>query len=194
MRHLIIGLLTSIVTVSAFANDFAAVLGFRTNSWDTSVTSTTSSGSGKAGLQAGVLGFIDLAQAVALRTGFLYTQRKYSVTVGTSTTDFDFAYFDVPATVMYKFSEYGGIFGGAVLALNASKSCTVSSGTCDTNGVKSSLIGLQFGASFKFAPQMGAELYYEMISGDAYSSTSGTTTSVGKDPKSVVANLLITFE
>lgn len=190
MRQLITIFLAAMTfSFSALANDFAVVLGMRSNSWDYFPTTSGVSGSGSTGYQAGVLGFIDVAQALSVRTGFIYTQRIFSITDSTSATNYNYSYFDVPITLMYKFSEFGGIFGGAVLALNSGKSCS-GIANCSTDGVKSSLTGFQFGASFKFAPQMGAELYYESISGDIQAS-GGVG---GKDAKSVGANFLITFE
>jgi hypothetical protein len=177
----------TLMSVAAEARDFAVSVGARTNSWDISPAGA-GSGSGKTGLQAGVLGFIDIGTGLQFRSGFLYTQRLFTATASGFESEYNFSYFDVPLTIMYKFSDFGGVFGGGVLALNSGKSC---SGTgCSTEGVKSSLVGFQFGASFKFAPQMGGELYYESIPGDIQSAN-GTA---GKDAKSVVANLLFTFE
>jgi hypothetical protein len=195
MRHFIRVILslgsTIILTFTAsiaVANDFAAVLGVRTNSWDYSQTGSGASASGETSFQLGVLGFVDVAAAMQFRTGFLYTQRTFTASAGDIKATFTHSYFDIPATLLFKFSEYGGVFGGAVLALNASKSC--SGGACSTVGVKSSLVGYQFGASFKFAPQLGAELYYEAIPGTIQTDGSNSF----KDSKSVVANLLFTFE
>lgn len=193
MRHLLSLVFVTFFSVASFANDFAAVVGVLTNSADRASTTSTSSVSGKIGFQAGVLGFIDLSGPIALRSGFLYSQRNYTVTTSSQDTDFNLVYFDIPATLMYKFAEYGGVFGGAVFALNASKSCSGPSGTtCSTDGVKSSIVGYQFGATFKFAPQMGAQFYYEMLPGNIQDNS---ITAVGlKDGKSVVANFMFTFE
>lgn len=181
------------ISAVASANDFAVVAGFLTNSADKASSTSTVNMSGKIGYQFGVLGFIDLNGPLAFRSGFLYSQRNYTSTVNSQDTDFKLAYFDIPATLMYKFSDYGGVFGGIVLANNASKECVAPSGsTCVTDGVKSSLIGYQFGASFKFAPQMGAQFYYEMLPGNIQDSSS--VTSGIKDGKSVVANFMFTFE
>jgi hypothetical protein len=48
-------------------------------------------------------------------------------------------------------------------------------------------LGFQLGASFKFAPQLGAELYYEMVPSEFWK-------DYLKNGRSVGANLLITFE
>jgi hypothetical protein len=177
------------LSFSVSANDFAALIGARTNSWDYAPATTGISGSGSTGFQAGVLGFLNLTPVLQLRSGFIYTQRIFSITNTGVETDYTLTYFDVPLTLKYMFSEYGGVFFGPNLALGAGKSCT-GGNACTTDGVKSSLVGMQLGASFKFAPQLGAELYYELTSGDIMASN-GTS---GKDAKSIVANLLFTFE
>lgn len=189
MRQLLVLAFTSLISISVFANDFAAVLGVRTNSWDIT-PSTNITASGKNGYQAGILGFIEMNPVLLFRSGFIYTNRIFTSKATGSATEleYNYSYFDIPATVMYKFSDFGGVFGGAVIAMNAGKSC--SGANCSTDGVKSSLVGIQFGASFKFAPQMGAELYYETISGDVQSAAG----SANNNAKSVVANFLITFE
>jgi hypothetical protein len=182
--------LSLIVANTAAANDFAAVFGILTNSADRVSTTSTASVSGKVGFQAGVIGFIDLTGPLSFRSGFLYSQRTYTTTVASLDTDYKLAYFDIPVTLMYKFAEYGGVFGGVVLANNASKECSTAG--CSTDGVKSSMVGYQVGASFKFAPQMGAQFYYEMLPGNIQDSS---TAVVGlKDGKSVVANFMFTFE
>lgn len=188
LQHIVLAALVTFSSV-AYANDFAAILGVRTNSWDVE-PSGGATASGKNSFHAGVLGFIDLSSAVLFRTGFIYTQRAYTIKTNTVDAEYNYTYFDIPATLMYKFSDFGGVFAGAVLALNTSKGCSSNTGNCSTDGVNSSPIGFQFGASFKFAPQLGGEIYYEMIPGPLQSYNG----SDSKSAKSVVANLMITFE
>jgi hypothetical protein len=165
------------------AQDMAVLVGMRSDSADSDVGTTTKIES-KTNWQAGGLAFIDLMAPMKLRSGFIYSNRNYAITtpLATTTGDIKLAYFDVPVGVMYKMGDYGGPFVGAVLALNVSKSCP--GGSCE--GVNSTPLGFQLGASFKFAPQLGAELYYE--------SFSGTMLTGVKDSKAVVANLLFTFD
>lgn len=179
-----------IFSSAAHANDFAAILGMRTNSWDIS-PSTGITASGDNSFQGGVLGFIDLSSSLLFRTGFIYTQRAFTAKTATASYKYEHNYFDIPAGLMYKFSDFGGVFAGGVLALNTGKNCT--GNACSTDGVKSSLMGLQFGASFKFAPQLGGEIYYEMISGPIQT-FAGPPATEGKDAKSVVVNFMFTFE
>jgi len=183
----LISLVTSfLLSFGAYANDFAAAVGVRSNSADAvTVGNTTTS---KTGFGAGVMGFFDMSENVQIRSGFMYNQRNISIR-GTGAAaideDLDASYIDIPVTAMYKFAEYGGAFAGPVLALLASKNCKVTGG-CSKNP-ESMVVGAQFGVSFKFAPQLGAELYYELVPTEYWKGQAENVKTVG-------ANLLFTFE
>ncbi len=170
-----------LIACTASASDFAALLGFRSNSADLAVG--TGDVSSKTGIGAGVLGFFDLADKLQGRVGFIYNQRN--VAYGTPEYDYNAAYMDIPITAMYKFADYAGAFAGPVIAMLASKECKAPGG-CATSPEGMS-IGMQFGASFKFAPQLGAELYYEMIPSTYWKDSF-------KNMRTVGVNLLFTFE
>ncbi len=174
-----------LLSVSVYANDFAAAVGFRSNSAD--AVSTGADVSSKVGLGAGVIGFFDLASQFQIRSGFLYTQRNFEVgATGGTKYETNFGYVDVPVTAMYKFADYAGAFLGPVLALNVSKDCKAPGG-CGTESPDGMSLALQFGASFKFAPQLGAEFYYESIPSTFWKDNL-------KNERAVGANLLFTFE
>ena len=177
---LVIGFLLSF---TASANDFAAAVGFRSNSADGAVAGQ--SVSSKSGIGAGVIGFFDMASQFQIRTGFLYNQRNVSIKDSGVEADLDLSYVDVPITGMYKFADYAGAFAGPVLALLASKDCKIAGG-CSYNP-EGMVLGFQFGASFKFAPQLGAEVYYEMLPSQYWKGAL-------KNGRTVGVNLLFTFE
>lgn len=181
MKTLITLLAALCVGVSASANDFAAVLGFRNNSADAVNAGVTTAS--KSGIGAGVLGFFDLQGALQGRVGFIYNQRN--IGAGNPEYDYNASYVDIPVTAMYKFADYAGAFAGPVLAMLASKECK-NPGGC-TESPEGMSVGLQFGASFKFAPQLGAELYYEMIPSTYWKDSF-------KNMRTVGVNLLFTFE
>lgn len=166
---------------AAFAQDVGVIVGMRADSAEAK-TSGLSVG-GKTNFQAGGVAKFELKDALQLRTGFIYTQRNYELKSGTTALgDGKFTYFEVPVGLMYKFSDFGGAFIGPALAFNVSKECP--GGTCEE--VSSAPMALQFGASFKFAPQFGAEFYYETL-----------MAKVAKEiesPKAVVVNLMVTFD
>lgn len=185
MKALITLVMGFLLSVSVYANDFAAAVGFRSNSAD-AVTAGVDVSS-KAGLSAGVIGFFDLASQFQIRSGFLYTQRNFEVgQSGGTKYETNFGYVDIPVTAMYRFADYAGAFLGPVLALNVSKDCKAPNG-CGTENPDSMSLGLQFGASFKFASQLGAEVYYETIPSTFWKDNL-------KDARAVGANLLFTFE
>lgn len=186
MKALITLVMSFLVSTAASANDFAAAIGFRSNSADAVTAGATVNS--KTGLGAGVIGFFDIANNFQLRSGFLYNQRNFSVTAAGLDTDRNLAYVDIPVTGMYRFADYAGVFAGPVLGLLASKECKAPSGaTCPTDNPQSSIFGIQFGVSFKFAPQLGGEVYYETVSGEFWKNGLENARTVG-------ANLLFTFE
>jgi hypothetical protein len=185
-------LTTIFIAVGAQAQDFALSAGFRNTSAsaDTAPTGTTYSISAKNGFQLGGIGFFPLNEQVFLRSGLLYTQRfvEFSSTTGTivTKTDVELSYIDIPATVMYKFSDYGGVFGGVVVGLNQSKDCKTSTTSTNCTGTNSSITPITLGLSFKFAPNMGGEFSYE--------STSGSLATSVTEAKSIGINFLVFFE
>ncbi len=152
----------------AVESNFGVTGGFRTNNFDTDVTGATVTG--KNGFQLGGLAWFNFADPLALRLGFLYSQRyaQLDQTVAGSkfSTDIKLTYLDIPLTLQYKFGDFGGVFFGPVFSMNQSKECTTAGVTgSNCTGVQSSITPLSVGVSFKFAPQMGAEFAYEFYSG-----------------------------
>jgi hypothetical protein len=92
----------------------------------------------------------------------------------------------VPLTAFYKFSDFGGVFAGVVLANNFEKSWSVSGRSVDDVDVRSTLIPAVLGASFKFLPQVGMSVFYELIGGEVARDL--------KNYKAVGVNLAVYFE
>lgn len=163
------------------ANEFAITAGPRFDNADTETAGNTIEA--RLSYQAGVLGFIELGGPHFLRSGFEFATRAYGLkTAGISIGDARFTNFDVPLTYLYRFSDYGGAFAGPVVSFNFSKDCP--GGPC--TGANSTPLGLQIGASFKIAPQIGAEIYYETL-------TSKLATGI-ESPKAFVAQFYFSFE
>jgi hypothetical protein len=177
-----------LLSTSALADDFAVALGYRSNTADIDGTVGTSSVDTKGGAALGVIGIFDLSEKFQGRLGFLYNQRNFTIKTGAASTDINLAYIDVPVTGVYRFADYAGVFAGPVLTLLASKEIKNTAGTATFSKSPESLnLGLQFGATFKFAPQMGAEIYYELIPG-------AFAPDHLKAAKTVGLNFLVTFE
>ncbi|MBX2996769.1 MAG: outer membrane beta-barrel protein [Bdellovibrionaceae bacterium] len=165
---------------AAQAQDVGIVLGIRGDNAEAKTTGVKVNG--KTNFQGGAVAKFEIQDAWNVRTGFMYTQRNYELTSGAAAVDAKFTYFEIPVGLMYKFSDFGGAFLGANLGFNLSKDC--GGGTCE--GVSSAPIGMQLGASFKFAPQMGFEFYYERL----FSKVADNL----ENPNAVAANFMITFD
>lgn len=183
-KKITIAALGALVSFSAYAQDVGVVVGVRSDNADGNNNVKIT---GKTGFQAGVIAKFDMTGALQLRTGFVATQRAYEYSITTPAIlndEFKMTYFEIPAGVLWKFSDYGGVFAGPAISLNLSKSCP--GGDCAGAEVNSSPLSFQFGGSFKVAPQVGFEVYYETMLND-----------IAKDVKSgrsLMANLMITFD
>lgn len=175
---LVLAATIGIFTSAAFAEiDYGMEVGIRQQSGDVDSGSTKS----QMGMQFGVSAHMPISGPWHLRTGMLYTQRPLTVE-GTPDNKVTMNYLDVPVALMYKFEEYAGVFGGISLGLNLDKNADVGTVT----KVKSPLMPILIGTSFKFAPNLGATLYYESAGGEVAQGL--------KDYRAVGANLMITFD
>lgn len=166
---------------NASAQDVGVIAGIRSDSADAKTSGYKVEG--KNSFNVGGIAKFELAESWNIRTGFVYTQRFYEIKNGsTSLGESKFTYFEIPVGVLYKFSDFGGAFLGPNLAFNISKDCA--GGTCTS--ANSTPIGLQLGASFKFAPQMGFEFYYETMMSKIEDQI--------ENPKAIVANFMVTFD
>lgn len=179
----IVGVLFALgLSSTVFAQDVGVVAGVRTDNVDGDNGVEYKS---KTNFQAGLIAKFDVAAPLQVRTGFLYVQRSYDVSLsGGPSEEFKATYFEVPVGLLYKFSDFGGAFIGPALSFNLSKDCP--GGSCSGAEVNSSPLAIQVGGSFKFAPQIGFELYYETMTGELAKGA--------KSPRAVIANLMITFD
>lgn len=156
--------------------------GFKWNS-----VSVTGSDSTKQTLafQLGGSAAVNFAPAMALRTGLFYSERPYSAETAGVSQEGKFTYFEIPLQFMYKFESYAGVYFGPTLAINSSSECSKPSG-CRITDTKSMVVPLTIGAIFKFAPQMGANIFFETVPGDL-------AKDVGSS-KALGANFVLTFD
>jgi hypothetical protein len=71
--------------------------------------------------------------------------------------------------------------------LNSSKECSASgAASCTLTNVKGTIMPIALGGSFKFGNQMGAEVFFEMLSGEIQTDI--------KNIRSVGANFVYYFE
>lgn len=179
----LVALMSMGIAAPAFADaDYGLEVGIRQQSGK--VDSATETSESKIGYQFGATVHIPVSGAFYLRSGMLYTQRPLISKTNSTGAKNEIAmnYLDVPVALMYKFEDYAGAFIGLSLGLHLNSSVE----TGQIQDEKSPLIPIILGASFKFAPQLGATIYYESASGEAAKGL--------KDYRAVGANLLITFD
>lgn len=181
------GVLT--IAFSALAADFGIEAGFRQQSG--TVTTTGISTKSEVGYSFGVSTFLPMQDRFGLRTGLAYTQRPLTIEVDSPATGSgkaNLTYFDVPVLLALKFEDYASVFAGPVVSLRLEESFSGSGALASQKiqNAKSMVIPIQFGASFKFAPQLGATVFYETIPGDVADDI-GSYRAVG-------ANIVFTYD
>ncbi|MBX3039716.1 MAG: outer membrane beta-barrel protein [Bdellovibrionaceae bacterium] len=182
MNKVLISLMTLCLASFAQAADFGVEVGFRQQSG--SVDSGLSAQS-QMGYQVGAVGVFPISGALGVRTGLMYVNRPLVVKndLTSAETKVSLNYFEVPVALSYAFEDYASVFGGVALSMHLDSNATNGAKVKDE---KSPIIPLIVGASFKFAPQLGATLFFESGSGDVADGL--------KNYRAVGANLLISFE
>ena len=181
----LLGLFVIFLGTQAFAanyTDLALEVGFRQQNG--TATGANLDGKSKIGYQLGMTAAFPVAEAWSIRTGLMYTERSIKVesSISTLSESAKFTYVDIPATVMYKFVDYAGAYAGVNLSMNLDNDC----GSTKCTGVKSMITPFVVGAAFKFAPQLGGDVFFETMSGEVADNL--------KDFKAVGAHLMITFD
>lgn len=134
------------------------------------------------GFNLGVSGVINIAPIFGIKTGLFYTERAFEASNATVGVDYKgkVTYFDVPLLFMFKFEEYAGIYVGPSLSVK------LGSEGLRSASAKGTVTPITVGAQFKFAPNLGANIYFESVSGEIADGV--------KNSRSVGANLLVTFD
>jgi hypothetical protein len=167
-------------SVSMADTDFGLEVGIRQQSGDSDTAGVSTDA--ENGIQFGGFAHFQLVNNLHLRTGMLYTERPLTVKSGSSENKVKLTYLDVPLALMYKFEEGAGVYGGVSLAMKLD----ASSDGADPADVTSPLIPIIFGAFFKFHPNFGVNIYYEMASGKVADGL--------ENYRAVGANLMVTFD
>lgn len=151
-----------LLSSTAMAQEWAFVGGFHQTDADTNATGYSTDG--KLGFSLGANLAFELVPGGKFRTGLLYTQRYFDLkpTTGT-TTEFKFAYLDVPALFQYNINEMFGIFGGLVVAINVSDKTEPTVTSLESE----SLVPLlDLGVNLTFDDMIGFDFYYQKGMGD----------------------------
>ena len=191
MKNVLVLLVSMIISVaaSAAASDYGVVAGFRSQSGESA--DATVSTSSATGYQLGLTASFPLSGDLNFRTGLMYVERpiKFAVTATpTNTAGLKLTYFDIPLTLSYKVADYAAVYGGLLLGMNLSKSYAgtgVFAGQTVTD-IKSMITPIVIGAAFRFAPQIGADVFFE---------TFGSEVAAGyKNYRAVGANFVYYFD
>ncbi len=183
MKCVKIFVMITMVSAYSLALGFGLEGGFRQQSGDVAVGASTTS---QVGYTLGAVGYFDISDKVAFRSGLSYTQRPLKIT-NDSTKDsatVSLTYFDVPIGFMLKFEDWMGAYAGIALSVNLDKSSN-NTNVVKLENVKSMVVPIQLGVTFKFLPEMGLNLYFEQF---------GDVADGLKSYRSVGANLLFTME
>ncbi len=154
--------------------------GFR---WSSADAKNSTSNKQTLGFQIGGSGVFDIATNFAIKSGLFYTERAFKNSFGTTTEVVGkITYFDIPVLLMFKFEDYAGVYIGPALSFKMSDE--VSQGTL--KNIKGSVVPIVVGGQFKFASNMGVNIYFESVSGALADDL--------ENSRSVGANLLVTFD
>ncbi len=167
--------------------DYGIEVGMRSQSGD--VDGSGWSSTSQSATQFGGVIHFPLAGKLMMRTGMLYTPRPLIAKSNGIENKISMNYLDVPVALLFNFEDHAGVFAGINLGMNLDKSCDAVN--CALSDVKSMIWPFIFGASFKFAPQLGATIYFESY-GDSVAKSPVDNYSL-KNYRAVGANLFITF-
>ena len=155
--------------------------GFR---WSSAELDQASSNKQEIGFQVGGSVVIDFATNFGLKTGLFYVERPFRSDYSATSTEVKgkVSYFDVPAFVMFKLEDYAGIYAGPSLSFKLGDEITPGTMT----DIKGMIVPITLGAQFKFASNLGANIFFETVPGEIAQGI--------KNSRAVGASLLVTFD
>lgn len=158
----------------------AVEVGFK---WNTAQYANSTSDKQEAGYQLGVSAVIDFSETFGLKSGMFYSERPFKSDLSATTgVKGKITYFEVPLLLMLKFEDYAGVYVGPSLAAKLGDEFTPGNMT----DIKSMLVPVTIGAQFKFTSELGANVFFETVSGSIAQNVSNT--------RAVGVNLLFTLD
>lgn len=138
----------------------AVEVGFK---WNSASYTNSISDKQEAGYQLGVSAVFDFTDTFALKSGMFYSERPFKTEL-TATTGVKgkITYFEVPLLLMMKFEDYAGAYIGPSIAAKLGDEAT----PANLTNIKSMIIPITFGAQFKFTSELGANVFFETVTGD----------------------------
>lgn len=165
-------LMTLTSTASWAFSDIAVTAGAFTTEVNSDTTGTEANSG--TGFFAGVLGFMEMQDQFYMRAGAMVGRRLVDFTTGTTKTEYRLTTIEAPITGMYMLNDMVGFFGGLRVGLNAGDDCSSNLATaCSVDAEFETLFyGAELGAHFRFTPNFGAEVAYDIGLSDIAKSTS----------------------
>jgi hypothetical protein len=179
---LIIFSLQSFAQRSPTAADYSMAgleFGFKSN---TASIANSTSNKQENGFQLGVSGVYNIGESFGLKSGLMYSERPFSADFALTSSKGKITYFEIPLQFMLKFEEYAGVYVGPSISLKMSDEGS----PAGLANVKSMIVPLTIGAQFKFLPNLGANVFFETVSGEL-------ATNV-ENSRAVGVNLIITLD
>lgn len=116
------------------------------------------------GFFAGIMGYMEMQDQFYMRAGALVGRRMVDFTTGTTKIEYKLTTIEAPITGMYMLNDMVGFFGGLRVGLNAGDDCSSNVATaCSIDPEFETLFyGGELGAHFRFTPNFGAEVAYNI--------------------------------
>ena len=175
MRFVLLMVFPALFAFQVQAAEISVEGGFRQQSGSTSISNE--SVKSQTGYQLGATALFPLKDSWLLRTGLFYVQRPVSLQddVSSGEAKLSMSYFEVPVAIAYHIEGYAHLFLGTALStrLNSNSSTSGTLTGYKLTQEKDMVTPLLVGASFKFASDVGATLFFETISGDVAKDISG---------------------
>jgi hypothetical protein len=147
---------SSLAASLAHAKDINIVGGLRYDSAKSQTVGTDTEG--RIGFQGGGIAHFDLSEHFFVRSGMLFTVRRFEVSRGaTIQSKPSWYYFEVPVGLLYRHNELFGAFAGLNLGVHVGTTCSI--GTCPD--AKLLPTGFQVGGTLQATEHIGLEAYYE---------------------------------
>ncbi len=116
------------------------------------------------GFFAGILGFMEMQDQLYMRAGAVAGRRIVEFKSGATNTEYKLTTIEAPITGMYMVNDMVGFFGGLRVGLNAGDDCSSNVAiACNTDAEFETLFyAAELGAHFRFTPNFGAEVAYNI--------------------------------
>ena len=157
----------------------AAEVGFK---WGSASLINADSTNQVIGFEVGGSAVFNIGENFGIKTGLFYNERPFQSVIAGTTVTGKLTYFDVPVLLMFKFEDYAGVYVGPAMSLKLSDEASPGK----LSNIKGNVVPVIVGAQFKFAPNFGANIYFESVSGEIADGISNS--------RAVGANLMITFD